>query len=133
MSRKILLFAAAFFTLFTCLGHSIGTLLPHDQPESIRLAQMMMDATFKEMPFGPPKSLGQMAYGGNVIISLYLFVAGWIFILSARQNRFVPAIVGLNSAGMLACGVFSVLYFFPLPAICTGLAGLLGFLALRSS
>lgn len=132
MNRKRLLIIAAFFTLFTFIGHSIGTLIPQEpETEFLRQAEEIMDRVQVEMPFGSPRTLGQMAYGGNAFISLYLLVSGLFFILSAKNENFVKNLVLLNSAGLAACAIISALFFFPLPAICTGISAVLGFLAAR--
>lgn len=132
MNRKKLLYTAAFFTLFTLVGHSMGTLLPQAPAnEALAQAQSMMRATLVEMPFGAPKSLATMAYGGNVFISLYLLVSGVLLILLAKPGQFVRNISLLNAAGLAGCAGISFACFFPLPAICTGIAALLGLLASR--
>ena len=134
MNRKNLLYAAAFLTLLTCLGHSIGTLVPREpQSEALRLAQTMMETTMVPFPVGTERPLAHVVYGGNVIISLYLLVAGLLFFLSAKPERFVKSIVTLNCWGLVACAIFSSVFFFPLPAIWTGIAAGLGFASLRDT
>lgn len=132
MNRKNLLYAAAFFTLFTFVGHSLGTLLPQEHElASVRQAQTIMESTMVPMPIGAPRSLAQMAYGGNVFISLYLLITGLFLILSEKQERYVKSLVQLNSVGLIACAIFSAVFYFPLPAICTGLAAALGIAATK--
>lgn len=132
MNQRKLLYIAAFLTLFTFVGHSFGTLLPQEAAtEELKNAYGVMESTFMTMPFGAPRSLARMAYGGNAFISLYLFVAGMLLVLSANEERYVRSIVILNSMGLLVCGVFSYIFFFPLPAICTFIGGVLGLVATK--
>lgn len=128
MNRKKLLYTAAFFTLFTFVGHSVGTLLPRPpKTEAIRQAQVVMENTMAEFPMGSPRSLATLAYGGNAVGSLYLLVSGILFILLVREGS--KKILLLNGASLAVCAVVSIIFYFPLPAICTGVAAILGFLA----
>ncbi|XGC80661.1 hypothetical protein ACES2L_15140 [Bdellovibrio bacteriovorus] len=132
MDRKKLLYIAAFFTLFTFVGHSFGTLLPQEPAtEAIRNVQAAMNSTALAMPFGAPKTFAQMYYGGNVFISLYLLVSGLLLILLSKAGNYNKNILVLNSAGLLGCAVISFFFFFPLPAICTAISAILGIAAAR--
>jgi hypothetical protein len=130
MNPKTLLYIAAFFTLFTFLGHSAGTLLPHP-PESEAIGEVInqMYSTMVPMPIGSPRSLGQMAYGGNAFISLYFLVTGIFFLLLAKPGRQIPSLLLVNCIGIAAASIFSAIFYFPLPAICTGISAVLGFIA----
>lgn len=131
-----LLWAAAVLTLFTFTGHSIGGIKgpPPDQAEAHQVYETMQQ-TFVTMPFGSPKTLAAMHEGANVCVSFFLLVSGVIFILLAKskgaRTKTENRILVFNSLGMLATGIVSQLVFFPLPAICTGLAGVLGLIASR--
>lgn len=129
MTQKKLLYIAAAFTLLTFVGHSLGTLLPQ-KPETEALAQAyeVMNNTVLTMPFGPPRSLALMAYGGNVFISLYLLVSGFLFILIAKHENTPKSFILLNSSGVAVCAALSLIYFFPLPAIFTAIAAMAGFM-----
>lgn len=123
-------------TLFTFAGHSIGGINgpPPEQGEAHQVYETMKQ-TFVTMPFGSPKTLATMHEGANLCVSFFLLVSGVIFVLLATskgsrtntENR----ILIINSLGMLATGILSQFVFFPLPAMCTGLAGVLGLLANR--
>lgn len=134
MNRKKLLYLAAFFTLFTFAGHTFGTLFPHP-PKTVAhgLAITVMENTLVPMPMSPPRSLEQMFYGGNAVISLYLLITGLFFILSSKPENYVRNLMLLNSGGLAVCAAISVMFFFPLPAVCTGIAAVLGFVATRPS
>jgi len=134
MNRKKLLFTAAFFALFTFVGHSFGTLLPHEpETESLRQAYATMESTMVQMPVGSPRSLAQMAYGGNAFISLYLLICGILFILLAKPERYVRSVVLLNSVSLVGAAILSIVFYFPVPAICTALSAICGFIAARQS
>lgn len=136
MTSTRLLWAAAILTLFTFTGHSIGGIQgpPPEQAEAHQVYETMKQ-TLVAMPFGSPKTLTTLHEGANVCVSIFLFVSGVIFALLAMsksprtttENR----ILVFNSLGMLATGVVSQMVFFPLPATCTGLAGVLGLIASR--
>lgn len=136
MTNARLLWTAAVLTLFTFAGHSIGGIQgpPPEQADAHQVYETMA-RTLVAMPFGSPKTLAAMHEGANICVSVFLLVSSVIFVLlatskSARtgtENR----ILVFNSLGMLATGIVSQIAFFPLPAICTGLAGVLGLIATR--
>lgn len=131
MSRTLLLRIAAFLVLFTCAGHTMGTFMPVP-PEQTRMLETIeiMKGTMIPMPLGSPKSYWEVFHGNNVGMSLFLLVTGIAFILLSRAANNAPIEV-LLSLGMLGLCVISALYFFPVPAICTGVAGLLGIAAAK--
>ena len=114
MNKKILLRIAAGLVLFTCVGHTIGTFMP---------------------PVGKSQSFFDILFGANIGLSVYLFVSGISLILISSEEKFHSTskrLLFLESLGLLALAVISVLYFFPVPAICTGIAGVLGlFISIR--
>lgn len=136
MSRKILLWIAAFLTLFTFIGHSIGGIFGpgSDQPIAYAVYETMKMTTV-EMPFGPARSFSRMMVGSNIIVSFFLLVCGLIFILLSkgpatdRENK----ILMITAAGTLGIGIVSTFCFFPLPALCTVTAGALGIVASRKA
>jgi hypothetical protein len=134
--RKNLLRIAAFLVLFTCAGHTYGTFapIPADQPEMIKIVEQMK-VVMIPMPMGTPKSYMQILDGNNLSVSLYLFVTGLIFLALSRQapGGADNVVLAITSTGMAAVAILSAVYFFPLPAICTGIAALAGFWALRNA
>ncbi len=132
MSRTILLRIAAFLVLFTCAGHTMGSFMPIP-PEQTKMLETVaaMKDTMIPMPMGSPKTYWQVFHGNNVGMSLFLLVSGALFILLSRDGKADAGSQAVLSLGMIGLGIISALYFFPLPAICTGVAGALGLLALR--
>lgn len=138
MSRKLMLRLAAFFTLFTCVGHTIGTIqgFPKDDITVSSVFELMRQ-THVTMPFGNPQTFATLLLGANLCVSVFLLVSGLIFVVfstadGALTNR-DKRILLLNSLGMLWTGIICVLCFFPLPAVCTGLAAVFGILASRKT
>lgn len=134
--RPILLRVAAFLVLFTCAGHTYGTLapIPPDQTQMIATLEQMK-TTMIPMPLGSPKSYGQILDGTNLSVSVYLLITGLI-LLALSRNRAAgadTAVLLITSVGLLLVAGLSAVYFFPLPAICTGVAALLGFAALKAA
>lgn len=136
MTRARLLWTAAALTLFTFAGHSIGGIQgpPPEQAEAHQVYETMRQALVA-MPFGSPKTLAAMHEGANICVSVLLLMSGVMFVLLASSKgthtRTENRMLIVNSLGMLATGIVSQLVFFPLPAICTGLAGVLGLIASR--
>lgn len=131
MSRKLLLRIAAVFVFMTFAGHTMGAIQgPPVEQEAVHTLYQQMQQTMVTFPMGAPKSVATLMLGANYCLSVYLFIAGALFVMlssspSTREDRFVL----INSAGMAATAVISLFCFFPMPAACTGLAALLGFAA----
>jgi len=131
MKQNILLLRiAGGLALFTFLGHTAGTFMPVP-PEQVEVAkaEAMMKATMVPMPFGNTPSYAKIFLGTNLIVSLYLVIAGFLCFFLANAGGMAGAgrkILVLNSIGLIAAAGISAVCFFPLPAICTGLAGILG-------
>ena len=64
-----------------------------------------------------------------------MLLSGLIFLLIASDNerpsRKDNRLLLLNSLAVLTLGIISFKYFFPVPAVCLSVAGLLGISALR--
>jgi uncharacterized iron-regulated membrane protein len=136
MTRKLLLRVAAFFTLFTFAGHTTGVIKgPPAEQTAVTNVYEVMRQTMVNLPMGSPKSIGTLMVGANLCLSVLLLLSGLLFILlsmtkekpAGQDNR----VLLLNSLAMLATAAVSFVCFFPMPAICTGLAGILGLIALR--
>ncbi|MBP7281734.1 MAG: hypothetical protein KBA66_09170 [Leptospiraceae bacterium] len=136
MNKKILLRIAAGLVLFTCVGHTIGTFMPLP-PEEVELVKVenAMKSALVPFPVGKSQSFFDILFGANIGLSVYLFVSGISLILISSEEKFHSTskrLLFLESLGLLALAVISVLYFFPVPAICTGIAGVLGlFISIR--
>jgi hypothetical protein len=136
MSRKLLLRVAAFLTLFTFVGHTFGALSgPKLDQEAAATTFGMMQQTMVPFPFGPDKSIATIMFGANIGLSVYLLLAGLLCIAVSTRKDGSEArdkqVIALNSLGLIAMGVISIFCFFPLPAACTGIAGVLGLVALK--
>lgn len=134
--RKILLRVAAFLVLFTCAGHTYGTLasIPPDQTRMIATLEQMK-ATMIPMPLGSPKSYSQILDGSSWSVTVYLLSTGLVLLALSRRAAAGAddAVLSISSAGLILVAGLSAVYFFPLPAICTGAAALLGFAALKAA
>lgn len=135
MKTGLLLRVAAGLTLFTCLGHTAGTFMPIPA-EQVAVAQThaTMKATPVPMPIGKPQSYADIFFGNNIAVSLFLLISGLGFLVFAGKGGLEGAgrrLLLLNSLGMAGVAIISSVYFFPLPAACTGLAAVLGFVAAR--
>ncbi len=138
MNRTTLLLRiAGVLTLFTFLGHTAGTFMPipAEQVEVAKTAAVMK-ATAVPMPIGRAQNYGNLFLGTNLAVSLYLLIAGIGFFLFAGKGGLEGAArrqLTLTSVGMAGMAIISALFFFPLPAACTGVAAVLGFIAARKS
>jgi hypothetical protein len=131
MSQKIFLRVAAVLSLFTCLGHTVGTFMsiPAEQTAHIQVYEAMQRPVVP-MPIGPVRSYAELFLGTNVCVSLLLLLIGGSLWVLSKNPSSMRVLVILNGGALLAiCGT-SAAYFFPLPAICTGLGGVLAFLSL---
>lgn len=137
MSKSsLLLRIAGGLALFVCLGHTAGTFMPIP-PAQVEVAKTaaLMKITLVPMPLGKAQSYADIFLGNNISVSLFLLVTALgLFILSgqgglAGQGRRLLVVLSLGMAGLSAV---SALYFFPLPAVCSGVAAILGFIAARS-
>lgn len=119
----------------TFLGHTMGTFMeiPAEQTAVANAANVMAQ-TLVPMPVGSAQSYAAIFLGTNLAVSLYLLISAISFLIFALpggldgQGR---RLLALASAGVAALSVISLLYFFPVPAICTALAAVAGFIATR--
>ena len=130
MNKKILLRIAAGLILFTCMGHTFGTFMPVPQ-EEVELVNTVnaMKSALVPMPIGKKQSYFDIFFGTNISLSIYLLVTGLSFLLFAsadNTNTTIRKMLLLQSLGLIGIAIISGLYFFPIPAICTGVAGILG-------
>lgn len=129
---KILLYIAAFFTLATCLGHTAGTFMeiPADQIE-VRGGYEAMKHVYVPMPVGSPRSFATLFDGNSIGLSVWLLIAGLMFIAFARNPKPDRWLLILNTAGMGGLAVVSLLYFFPVPVIFLAIATVAGGMAAK--
>ena len=130
MNKKLLLRIGAGLVLFTCIGHTFGTFMPIPKEEvEVMNTTNIMKETLVSMPIGKGKSYFDIFLGNNICVIVYLFVTGLSFIsFSSSDNTDTSnrRMLLLHSLGLIAVAIVSGLYFFPLPAFCTGAAGVLG-------
>jgi hypothetical protein len=135
-STKLFLRVAGALTLFTCLGHTAGTFMPVPAAQvEVAKAVAVMKTTLVPMPVGKPQTYADIFLGNNIGMSLFLFILGvGFFILSGKGalDGVGRKLLILNSLGVLGISVLSALFFFPVPAACTGIAALLALRAARS-
>lgn len=134
---RLLLRIAGALTLITCLAHTAGTFMPipAEQAEVAKTAAVMK-ATAVPMPIGRAQNYGNLFLGTNLAVSLYLLISGVAFFLFAGKGGLEGAArrqLLLTSVGLAGMAMISAIYFFPLPAACTGLAAIFGFMAVKSS
>jgi hypothetical protein len=133
-NRKLLLRVAAFLILFTFLGHTFGAFsaFPAEQVERAQVFARMQSKVIP-MPGTRNRSYAEILLGANICLSLFLLLSGLVFILESREKTSGrdPAVLLCHCVAMILVAGLSLEFFFPLPAICTGLAGGLGLLALR--
>lgn len=128
MKRPLLLRSAAALSLLTCLGHTVGTFLPVPPDQTRMLATLdAMRETMVPMPVGAARSYVEILDGNNFCTSLLLgLCATLLFVVSsAPRDRIVDRVVTVTALALLGISALSFRYFFPPPAIFTGLAALL--------
>jgi hypothetical protein len=135
-NSKLLLRIGAALLFITCAGHTVGTFMeiPAEQTEVARAAQVM-EQTLVPMPIGRAQSYADIFFGNNVTVSVYLLITAVSFVLFSLPGGLDGAgrrLLATASAGVAALSVISLLYFFPVPAVCTGLAALAGFIVART-
>src|SRR5688572_16148391 len=129
MKTAVPLRIAAVLVLFTCAGHTFGTFapVPPDQT-AVAIAVETMRSTLVPMPFGRPQSYEALFLGTNLCVSVFLLVTGLVFFALAKDPAAGAgkAVLLITSVGMAVAAVLCAIFFFPLPAICTGVAALIG-------
>lgn len=136
MTPKVALRIAAFLSLFTFVGHTAHHFVANPQNDpGIAAVEQSMSETTVPLPMGVTRSITNLVDGYDWNLSLYLLVTGIIFILFSNQpvtgsgrNVLLVSSLGIGIAALLAAK-----FFFPLPAICLGLACLFGLYAFRTS
>jgi hypothetical protein len=106
-------------------------------PEEVELVNTVkaMKSALVPMPIGKKQSYFDIFFGTNISVSLYLLVTGLSFILFSsadNTNNTNAKLLLLQSLGLIGVAIISGLYFFPLPALYTGVAGFLGITAYYS-
>lgn len=127
LKPTLLLRIAAVLTLLTAAGHTFGTFAPvPPEQTAVQNAVNVMQSTLVPMPVGKSQTFGDIFFGNNILVSVFLLVAGLILLMTAKtpaqgRHRGIITVVAL---GLAAVAIISGRYFFPLPAIFTGLAAI---------
>lgn len=132
MNRPLLLRIAAGLSLLTCVGHTIGTFMPVPAEQTQMHATIAtMKATLIPMPVGAARSYMEILDGNNISTSLFLLLcAALLFgVAGAAKERVVDRVIGLCALALAGISLISFRFFFPVPAVFTGLAAGLSLLA----
>ena len=128
MSRAHLVRIAATLCLVTGAGHVVGTFMavPPGQTD-MHAAIATMKATRVPMPVGTPRTYMQILDGNNLCTAvLLLLAAALLFAIAGPPDA--PAtdrVLVVTSVALAAFSVISSFYFFPVPAVFTGVAAVL--------
>lgn len=129
--KKIPLRLSSLLSLLTCLAHTAGTFMPvPPEQKAVANAVQVMKNTLVPMPTGVQQSYADIFLGTNLIVSLLLLISSIVFWLAANADRSVPfvkKIAVVHAIAMLAVSAISGLFFFPVPAVFTGIAGAIAF------
>lgn len=120
------MYVAAFFALFTFVGHSIGVISNRALEEVPAFATyQLMKHTTVSFPMGFTRDIATLMLGSNLCLSVYLLIAGLMCVVFGKKAEWSShdkILVILNSFGLLLTGVISAYFFFPVPAACLVLA-----------
>jgi len=122
MKAKVLLRIASVSMLLHTLGHTIGALTWKDAPNTAvkQVVDGMLGNHFDFL--GKSVTIGDFYAGyGYSMIGVLLLVSILLWLLSAEQNRRFILALGLF---LLFLAVIEFIYFFPLPAVLSLLAGI---------
>lgn len=132
MSRTLLLRIAAVLSFLTAIGHTIGTFMPvPPEHEQMHSTIAIMKRTMIPMPMGSAKSYMQVLDGNNLCTTVLVLLCGalLVWIATAAKERVVDGVILLNALALAGVSIISFLYFFPAPAVFTGVAAVLALLA----
>ena len=127
MKAKILLRIAAVLMLLHTAGHTMGALTWKEAPNA-RVAAVINGMQTEHFNFmGRSVSLGSFFDGyGFTNIGVLLLLTILLWLLSTEPNRKFLLLTGLF---LLFMGIIELIYFFPLAAIISLLAGICTLLA----
>ena len=132
LNRPLLLRIAAALSLITSVGHTIGTFMPVPVEQAQMHATIAtMKATMVPMPVGTARSYIEILDGNNICTSLFLVLCAALLFSVARagKERVVDRVIALTALALAGISIISFRYFFPVPAVFTGLAAVLALLA----
>lgn len=132
MTYSRLLKIAGLLALITAVIHLIGTFMPIPAEQTqVQDAIAVMNATLVPMPLGSAKSYMQILNGNNFGTALLLLICALQLFVAARSDssQISKRTISIAGVGLAGFALISLTYFFPIPAILTGLAALLCFVA----
>ena len=122
MKAKILLRIASIIILLHTLGHTVGALTWKEAPNQAvkQVIDGMIGNRFDF--FGKSVSIGDFFAGyGYSMIGVLLLISILLWLLSTELNRRFILVLGLF---LLFLAIIEFIYFFPLPAVLSLLAGI---------
>jgi hypothetical protein len=132
MSCKWILRIAGVLCLMTSAAHLIGTLMeiPAEQVAMLQTVEMMKQ-TMIPMPVGEARSYMDVLNGNNYCTSILLLLCGWLLFIVAKNphERLSRSIITIIAFCLLGFAIISGVYFFPVPTVFTGVAGVLALVA----
>ncbi len=132
MKRKLLLRIAAGLCLLTCIAHLVGTFMeiPPEQTEVLEAVEVM-EQTMVPMPVGAAKSYKQILDGNNLSTALLLLLCSLLLFAAAGKPKDTATdqTVLLAALALIGFAILSIVYFFPVPALFTGVAAVLALMA----
>lgn len=131
MKPKILLRVAAVLMLLHTIGHSMGALTWTKAPNN-RVAAIISGMQTEHFMFmGKSISLGGFFSGYGICLILVLaFVSVLLWLLSINPVKSISIALGIF---LIAFGVGEYIYFFPMPAIFSAVAGCCTLFSVRSN
>ena len=131
MKPKLLLRIAALLMFLHVIGHTIGALTWRDAPNP-SVGAVITGMQKEHFPFmGRDVSIASFyeGYGISMIVVL-LFVSQLLWICSTVFHR---RTITLIAVFLLTLGIVEFIYFFPLPAVLSFVAGLFTLVSLRKT
>ncbi|MEM8484782.1 MAG: hypothetical protein AAF564_04500 [Bacteroidota bacterium] len=136
MRRRLLLRIAAGLALLTCLAHLAGTFMeiPPEQTAVLEAVEVM-EETMVPMPVGSAKSYKQILDGNNLSTALLLLLCSLLLFAASGspKDAATDRTILLAALGLIGFAVLSIMYFFPVPAVSTGVAAVLALIARSNS
>jgi hypothetical protein len=131
MKPKILLRIAAVLMFLHTIGHTMGALTWKKAPNAA-VAAVIASMQSEHFPFmGRESTIAGFYVGYGVgMILVYLFISLLLWVLSTAFN---PGAIALLGIFLVALAVEEWIYFFPLAAILSVLAGLSTLASLRKA
>lgn len=122
MKIKVLLCIASGLMLFHTLGHSIGAFTWNQAPNTA-LKQVIHGMINNHFDFmGRSATIGSFYAGyGYCMIAVLLFISILLWLLAIEPQFRIMLLLGLF---LVILGILEFIFFFPLPAICSALAGI---------